>query len=92
MTVRRDWDYVAIDDYRSDLAEAYATAQGVCNALKQENDNLRQMLWMAIHAAGGRIVVDWHSIAWFEKDKSVLEIADAPQVGGRILRAYRKDS
>jgi fibrillarin-like rRNA methylase len=68
LKMRRDFDYVAMDDYEADMEEQAKLASGIISKLKRECDDFRYRLWLVVNANGG-------SLSFHESD--VLE--NSPQ-------------
>lgn len=55
--MRKDWDYVSMEDYVSDTKELSERA-GTCIAeLKRRAEHAEALLWLAVKAAGGKIEI-----------------------------------
>ena len=57
--MRRDWDYVTMQDYRHDMDEQTQISVGVIEVLRRERDEARHMLALAVLASGGEISIPW---------------------------------
>lgn len=55
--MRKDFDYVLMDDYSKDMADLRVTAVNCIDKLKLENERLQELLQRVIIAAGGEVRV-----------------------------------
>lgn len=55
--MRRDWDFVTMQDYSADMAESAAQAVHIIAQLRQRVQQLERVLAEAVLAAGGEIKV-----------------------------------
>lgn len=55
--MKRDWDYVAMSDYRADMAENTARAAAIVSDMKKRKSDVEQFLIAAVLAAGGKITI-----------------------------------
>ena len=84
--MRRDWDYVAFDDYRSDMAETAAQAAGIIEAMKEQKRGAERGMIAAVLAAGGRVVVSDSDRR--DADRAVLKMERDEANGALILTAH----
>lgn len=55
--MRRDLDYVSMDDYRADMAEVSARGVAIIEEQRREIEALKATIWCLVMGAGGRIEV-----------------------------------
>lgn len=58
--MRKDWDYVTLDDYRRDMAESSERASSIIAQLRERAEKAEKMLAEAIYAAGGKVTIGDH--------------------------------
>lgn len=88
--MKRDWDYVTIDDYQSDMRESSDRAVALVEHMKRERDDARLLLCMVIIAAGGEVNIPWNVRAIRLKDV-VWERRVVPQYDALVMCAYVKE-
>lgn len=54
---QRDWDFVSMSDYQSDMKESADSAAGIIKVLKNEADFWRALVEELVASAGGRAKV-----------------------------------
>lgn len=67
MEPRRDWDFVSMPDYLSDMADTRDQALAVIEKLRREIDDLRRAFILAAINAGGRLEIDESDIVHFQE-------------------------
>lgn len=72
MLGRKDWDFVAIQDYQSDMAESRDQALAVIEALRRERDDLKRALILAAVEAGGRLEINESDLSRFREGDYVV--------------------
>jgi len=55
--MRRDFDYVTMDDYARDMQEQSDAAASALEIIKRERDETRRLLAEVVLAAGGKVSV-----------------------------------
>jgi len=78
--MRKDWDFVSMEDYSADMAQQSALARGIIESQRREIEELKRTVWHVVHAAGGRVEVASWDLRFRDKDCELITYQNAEKM------------